>query len=135
MNTFNNEIARMVGSKYVNDSFTGTSGDLDDYWSWTEPDFGWPKNQTDTELSSAWMIGNFKFHKSWDWLMLAIEWIEDRGFSTIISNEYSQIHGPIVENNQSTYAADYLVSNKSKLENTYEVVYYFAMWWNQKESK
>ncbi len=69
-------IAKFLGSEYINSPYKANkdSEELTDYWNWTKPQVGYPRCMvTGTEWSTAWAIGNFKFHKSWDWMMLVVE--------------------------------------------------------------
>lgn len=68
----NELIAKFMGSRYVNEPFKVNEDDKEftDFWHWSKPEDSFPKCQvTGIEWSTAYMIGNFKYHSSWDWLI------------------------------------------------------------------
>jgi hypothetical protein len=79
-------IAKFMGSQYVNYPFKANKDDdfLTDFWHWSKPTNGYPKcGVTGIEWSTAWMIGNFKFNTSWDWLMPVIDKIRKHNYETM----------------------------------------------------
>ena len=83
----NKLIAEFMGSKYINEPFKDSKGEMQDFWHWSKPDNGYPRDMnidTAPEMSTAYMIENFSYHKSWDWLMPVVEKIANtKGFYNI----------------------------------------------------
>jgi hypothetical protein len=128
MKTLNREIAQMLGSEYKNHKNPNKDAGLEGYWYWTEPVKGYPKIN-EVEEVAAWKVGAFKFESSWDWLMYAVEWIEDVNFSVVIGGGNNCI---IVDKDEITY---WETTNAStKIEATYNTVAKFATWWNNKST-
>lgn len=72
----NRLISEFMGSKYINSPYKANKEDdeLTDFWHWSIPESGWPKDAyTGQEYSTGFMIENWAYHKSWDWLMPVIE--------------------------------------------------------------
>lgn len=67
----NKIIAEFMGSHYINEPFKDSkTKEMVDFWHWSKPIDGFPRCQvTGIEWSTAFMIENFKYHTSWDWLM------------------------------------------------------------------
>jgi len=74
----NRLIATFMGSKYKNEPFFDEiKEEMVDYWYWTEPENGYPIGKLNNQrYSTAYMIENWAYHKSWDWLMPVVDKIE-----------------------------------------------------------
>ena len=65
----NKIIAIFMGSKYVNEPYKSNKEDkeLTDFWHWSKPNDGYPFDRCikpAQSMSTAFMIGNFFYHKS-----------------------------------------------------------------------
>lgn len=127
---WDNEIAQMCGSKYKNiKNPENKTGEVEDYWGWTEPAMGFPQDQ-----AAAWQIGNFKFGTSWEWLMFAVKSAESKGFMVEIYRDHCGIVGPINERTVETGDFEYqhLEKNGEKIEVVYRAIAKFSQWYNLK---
>lgn len=155
----NELIAKFMGSKYINTPFKAVKDDtiLTDFWHWTKPDIGFPVDQSGIELSTCFMIANFKYHKSWDWLMPVIQKIEnlsvagmeeissgeladvDWSFSVEINDNQCVIHrycSPQYYGEDSDFLKLYNCRNKNrnKILIVYRSVIKFIKWYNKQTS-
>jgi hypothetical protein len=132
METFflNKEIAQMMGSKYQQDAIADGSS-LDQEWSWSEPFNGYPIVDGLPQIA-AWQIGNFRFHNNWDWLMKAVDQIENNGFNVTINGNTCTIVDQTSKSNPLDYDFFEVVTADSKFEANYKAIVKFSMWWNQK---
>lgn len=120
----NNElIAEFMGSEYIDKSYKNDSGEYIEFWTWTKPKYcQYPKSIGIGELSTAWNIGNFHFHDSWDWLMLVVEKIESIGYKTRIIENRCCI---------TRYSESADVCAKSKIMAVWLAVIEFIKWYNK----
>lgn len=125
----NEEIAKMLGSRYISDPFIDKEkNETVDFWHWTKPKCGYPIDQIGTELSTCWMIGNFKFHSSFDWLFLCVEQIEKiTGLSVLIQGRAINItwHGKY----QS------VTTKANRKYSLFVACFDFAMYYNSQKDK
>ena len=109
------EIARMLGSEYIqNDNNSSTH---QENWYWSDPIIDIPNGEI-----SAWRIGDFKFHSDIDWLTIVVDLLEDKGI--------------LIENNKSTTKIisdgfEYSTSDPSIFKRLYIVIFLYCVWYNQ----
>lgn len=129
----NKLIAEFMGSKFINDPYKANKDDvqLTDFWHWSKPENGWPRDMNiDTchEMSTAFMIANFSYHKSWDWLMPVVEKIESLNFRVDLTSGYIRITQDHIEILHRTIIHE----DESKLQACYNSLSDFIKWFNTK---
>lgn len=147
----NKLIAEFMGSKFINEPYKNKDGEMLDYWHWSKPNCNYPKSIGIGELSTAWQIGNFHFHDSWDWLMIVVEKIG----KTIIPKDWLNagwdlnIHyclttvGTSFEigdhdlhiTDSGIEAKEWLNTSKDPLTRTWLAVIEFIKWYNEQKNK
>lgn len=84
----NKLIAEFMGSMYINEPYFASTEDRKnciktDFWHWSKPENGWPFDVlSGQEYSTGYMIENWAYHRSWDWLMPVVDRINDNCKST-----------------------------------------------------
>lgn len=155
-------IAEFMGAKWINEPYKAKKDDteLTDFWHWSKPDNGYPYNMCmnpPTSMSTAYMMGNFLYHTSWDWLMPVVEKIEvlevpipekyKRGFlkdathgaiifdtSFDCREKFIGWHSAVSIELSNPFIFDSLNTEtpkyKTKIEATYNAVCQFIEWYN-----
>ena len=75
----------------------------------------------------------YDYHKSWDWLMPIVEKIEKMVNNVTIDQKYSLIYTGFMFNDKQDF--QWQENKGSKLENTYNVVVEFILWYNENKKK
>lgn len=127
----NKLIAEFMGSRYINEPFFDKSTNkMVDYWYWTKPDNGWPSSKlTNQEYSTAYMIENWAYHTSWDWLIPVVEKIESLNWSTEL--RYTAGVGHNMYFISAGAELNRTKSSTDKIEAVYNAVIFFINWYNQ----
>ena len=113
----NKAIAKFIGSKLPHQVLF----DMNPKCIWV-PYFGICRHDT-IELGRGKIL---QFHKSWDWIMVAVHQIERLGYTVCIYKcECNILMGKIV--------ASY--KGRSKLTAVYQAVHQFIKWYNKKQKK
>ncbi len=86
-------IAEFMGSKYINEPYKAKKEDkeLTDFWHWSKPNGEYPFNmciKPAQSMSTAFMIGNFFYHISYDWIMPACKRFDALN---LINHDYYQL--------------------------------------------
>lgn len=134
-------IVEFMGSKYINDPYKSNKEDIEltDFWHWSKPESGWPRdNYTNQEYSTGFMIENWAYHKSWDWLMPIVEKIE----TTNVKDEQVYLHTEY--DNRVEFLGWYSQIDlgikdlkdldtryKTKIESCFNAVVWFIRWYNK----
>lgn len=122
----NKLIAEFMGSKYINIPYTDNDGNIQDFWHWSKPENGWPVNiYGGMEMSTAFMIENWFYHSSWDWLMPVVDKIESLGNQIAVFNKAAAISNC---KNLNLFSDSF--KGETKIEATYKAIVRFIKWHN-----
>lgn len=93
------------------------------------------------QFEKAYRLGDFKFHKSWDWLMLVVEKIEtlnDGGFDVSILTDGTLIHqyrltpnAPLSDGIEIIRLTSAEIGFEEKINHVYQAVTQFIEWYNK----